>query len=145
MSCHDLPVKLFLVTHEYVRDGCSEGKDVGLFKTRERAEEVLAGVASQPGFIDHPDGWSILEYELIAGGETYIGDMGALINVWSLFHVWTEDECEMVHLIGLYASEALALSALTANRSDIKRDEWWVNQWPVGYVGWSEGFKTVYS
>ena len=53
---------MWLVWHEYERDGCSEIKVIGVFSTRERAEAAVEARRNKPGFSDHPDGFEIMSY-----------------------------------------------------------------------------------
>jgi hypothetical protein len=55
----------FLLWHERALDGgCSDEKLIGVYSTRERAEEALATFQTLPGFCDHPDGFTISPYQL---------------------------------------------------------------------------------
>lgn len=49
--------------HEFA-DGSEDVKLIGVFASRQEAEEVQAKVASQPGFREMPEGFSITEHQL---------------------------------------------------------------------------------
>ncbi len=55
---------VLLVQHE--RRGASDAdvKVIGVYSARANAEAVTTRLAAQPGFRDHPDGFSIEAYEL---------------------------------------------------------------------------------
>ena len=41
-----------------------DAKLIGVYSTRERAEAASERLKSQPGFVDHPEGWEISRYRL---------------------------------------------------------------------------------
>jgi hypothetical protein len=56
---------VFLLSHERALDGgCGDEKLIGIYSTRERAEEVLAVFQTLPGFCDYPDRFTISPYQL---------------------------------------------------------------------------------
>ncbi len=55
--------------HEYVMEnGEDEVKELGLYSSRENAQEAITRYWSLPGFRDHPDGFKIYESELDRDG-----------------------------------------------------------------------------
>lgn len=60
---------VFLLEHVH-RDGDEDVKSIGIYRSREAAEEAVARLKSQPGFRDHPgivedgSGFYINRYEL---------------------------------------------------------------------------------
>jgi hypothetical protein len=55
----------FLVWHmQEFSDGSESNKLIGVYESRLAAEEAIARVGSQPGFVDTPEGFLIDEYEL---------------------------------------------------------------------------------
>jgi hypothetical protein len=58
-----LPKTHFVLQHVHViNDGEEDVKLIGVYSTRERAEQAVARLRSQPGFCDTPEGFSIDEY-----------------------------------------------------------------------------------
>lgn len=41
--------------------GCDQDKLIGIYSTREKAEQGMAQLRDKSGFIDHPDGFEVLE------------------------------------------------------------------------------------
>jgi hypothetical protein len=41
-----------------------DAKLIGVYSTREAAESASHRLKSQPGFVDHPEGWDISRYSL---------------------------------------------------------------------------------
>lgn len=60
--------KVYILQHEYeVYEGdyiYDEAKDLGVFSNWQKAEEALKEYKKLPGFRNHPNGFSIDEYEL---------------------------------------------------------------------------------
>ncbi len=58
--------KVFLVLHVHeAEDGSEEDwKVVGVFSAREKAEGAVSRLRAKPGFREHPEDFSISEYEL---------------------------------------------------------------------------------
>lgn len=61
----------------YDEEGQDHDKLLGIYSTRERAEQALAGLRDKPGFRDHPDGFEINDGPL---DETYFTD--GFVTVW---------------------------------------------------------------
>jgi hypothetical protein len=56
---------VFLLWHVHeLPDGEEDAKLIGVYSTREKAEEARHRVASQPGFREHPDGFQVSDYRL---------------------------------------------------------------------------------
>lgn len=56
---------VYVLQHEYeAASGSDEVKLIGVYRSRERAEAAAERLRSQPGFVDHPDGFCIDEYAL---------------------------------------------------------------------------------
>ena len=55
---------VFVVQHEYERDGCAEGEFIGVSSSFEAAEAAVKRLRSQPGFRDHPQDFHIDHYPL---------------------------------------------------------------------------------
>jgi len=56
---------VFNLCHEYVMEnGEDEVKELGVYSSREKAQEAITRYWSLPGFRDHPDGFKIYESEL---------------------------------------------------------------------------------
>ena len=54
-----------LLTHSHdLEDGHEDVKIVGVFESRKAAAEAILIVADQPGFRDHPGGFSIDQYQV---------------------------------------------------------------------------------
>ena len=45
-------------------DGTEDDKLLGIYSTREKAEERIASAVHLPGFRDHADGFEVVEYEV---------------------------------------------------------------------------------
>ncbi len=52
-------MRVFLVFHEHVLDGCDEIKFIGAYSTARRGRAAVARAKRLPGFRDHPDGFSV--------------------------------------------------------------------------------------
>jgi hypothetical protein len=56
-------MQAFLLWHVHeFPDGEEDAKLIGVYSTREKAEEARQRVASQPGFLDHPEGFQVCDY-----------------------------------------------------------------------------------
>ena len=57
---------VFLLQHVHVSDDGSEEdvKLIGVYRSRDLPEGAIERLRGQPGFVDHPDGFEIGEYEL---------------------------------------------------------------------------------
>jgi len=54
------PREVFLVEHVHVLDGGEESiKTIGIYSTREKAQQAVERLRLRPGFCDAPDGFSI--------------------------------------------------------------------------------------
>jgi len=59
------PVKsVFVVQHSYELDGCGETKFIGVYTTRQAAEDAIRRLKLTPGFRDHPADFSVDGYPL---------------------------------------------------------------------------------
>lgn len=57
--------KVWLLRHVHeFDDGHEDVKLIGVFGTREEAEQALSKVADKPGFREHPEGFSIDDHQL---------------------------------------------------------------------------------
>jgi predicted acetyltransferase len=54
---------VFIVHHEYEKEGCDRIKHIGVFLTRRDAETAVEELSHQPGFRSWPDGFVISEEE----------------------------------------------------------------------------------
>ena len=50
---------VYLITHEYERDGQDHSKIIGIYSTMETAEAAVQRARQRPGFRDYPDGFVI--------------------------------------------------------------------------------------
>lgn len=58
-------MQLWVLWHNRTDErGCDHDKMLGIYSTREKAEQGLAMLRDKPGFRDHPDGFEILEGRL---------------------------------------------------------------------------------
>ena len=55
---------VFIVSHEYERDGADRSFLIGVYRTRAEAEDAVERARSRPGFRDWPDGFAVDEYAL---------------------------------------------------------------------------------
>lgn len=55
---------VFVVQHSYVLSGCEETKLIGVYATRQAADEAIRRLQVAPGFRDHPTEFSVDEYPL---------------------------------------------------------------------------------
>lgn len=55
---------VFLVTHEYERDGQDHSKIIGIYATLESAEAAVQRARQRPGFRDYPEAFVIDRYTL---------------------------------------------------------------------------------
>jgi hypothetical protein len=58
---------VYVLQHSYELDGCDETKMIGVYSTHELAEAAIARLRLQPGFREHPDDFSIADYDLDEG------------------------------------------------------------------------------
>lgn len=56
--------RVFVVQHEYERNGVSEVKFIGVFSSKETAEAAVKQLVLQPGFSTKPDGFCIEACEI---------------------------------------------------------------------------------
>ena len=57
--------KAFILQHVHSRDDGSEDlKFIGVFSSRDKADEAIARLCQQPGFSDAVDGFAIDEYRV---------------------------------------------------------------------------------
>ncbi len=56
--------RVFVVHHSYELDGCEETKLIGVYTTRQAANEAIGRLQGAPGFRDHPADFSVDEYAL---------------------------------------------------------------------------------
>lgn len=68
---------VYHVTHAHPSAHCEdedEVKHIGIYSTREKAEDVVSRLKSQPGFVDTPEGFSIdaATIDLTGWSEGYI-------------------------------------------------------------------------
>ena len=57
--------RVFVVQHVHSReDGVEDVKFIGVYSSREKAQEAVARMARLPGFADAPDGFYIDEYRV---------------------------------------------------------------------------------
>src|ERR1051325_8199517 len=57
-------MEVYVLHHVYKRDESEESKMLGVYSTRERAEEAIERLKVQPGFVDYPTGFEIDPYNL---------------------------------------------------------------------------------
>jgi homoserine kinase type II len=56
---------VFVLQHVHsLDDGAEDVKFIGVYSSREKAQEAVARLAGLPGFADAPDGFHIDEYRL---------------------------------------------------------------------------------
>lgn len=53
--------KVFIVQHEYEKNGCDHLKHIGVFFTRDEAESAVDKLSALPGFKSWPNGFEISE------------------------------------------------------------------------------------
>ncbi|HZP99580.1 MAG TPA: hypothetical protein VFB13_08590 [Reyranella sp.] len=57
--------KIHVLSHDQYDIGAPDyEKWVGVYSSRERAEQALARLRNKPGFRERPEAWEILEWEL---------------------------------------------------------------------------------
>jgi hypothetical protein len=57
---------VYLVQHVRDPDGDEDVKVIGIYSTRDAAQQAVDRAAQRPGFRDHPDGFDIDEYTVDA-------------------------------------------------------------------------------
>ena len=56
---------VFVLQHVHSREGSAEDvKFIGVYSSREKAQEAVARMSRLPGFADAPDGFAIDEYRI---------------------------------------------------------------------------------
>ena len=58
------PLEVFVLQHSYELEGHDETKMIGVYASREAAQEAVLRLIVQPGFCDQPGGFSIDLYPL---------------------------------------------------------------------------------
>lgn len=53
---------VYLVQHSYELNGCDETKLIGVYQSREEAEEAIARLRRQPGFREHAANFHVERY-----------------------------------------------------------------------------------
>lgn len=56
--------KVYLLWHSYELEGSEEDKLIGVYSTRERAEQAVERKLQYPGFRDHPEGFLIANFTI---------------------------------------------------------------------------------
>lgn len=54
----------FVLQHSYEIDGNDETKFIGVYETKELAEQAILRLKIQPGFCDRPEDFHVSEYEI---------------------------------------------------------------------------------
>ena len=57
-------MKVYLLEHIYELEGHDEVRTLGIYSSKEKAEEVILDYKKLPGFKDFLDGFCITEYEI---------------------------------------------------------------------------------
>ena len=72
-------MRVFVFQHEHELDGYDEVKFIGVYSSREKAQEAVARLGRLPGFADAPDGFHIDEYRVDQDqwAEGYVAVAGA--------------------------------------------------------------------
>jgi hypothetical protein len=76
----DLPVRVFVLEHVHVHDdGEEDYKLIGVYSTREGAQQAIDRLKLKPGFCDGPEGFSINAHVLDEGSWTsgYVTVLGS--------------------------------------------------------------------
>ncbi|HBF35730.1 MAG TPA: hypothetical protein DDW50_00230 [Firmicutes bacterium] len=55
---------VYLLQHSYEVNGCDETKVIGIYETKEKAEETIEKLKRAPGFARYPDSFCIDQYEI---------------------------------------------------------------------------------
>lgn len=55
---------IFILMHEYERDGYDAVKILGVYSERILAEQAQARFEKEPGFCEHKDGFDVLESQI---------------------------------------------------------------------------------
>ena len=55
---------VYLLQHSYEVNGCDETKVIGIYETKEKAEETIEKLKRLPGFERYPDSFCIDKYEI---------------------------------------------------------------------------------
>ena len=152
MTPADAQRSVYALVHEYAHDGAREAKDIGVFATLEDATEAIERLQTQPGFVDHPEGFQILRFaidrgdygEVIAPG-TLAPDADTAAPLPASLHSVQlskngEDGDDWAH-VGFFASEAAARACEALVRETSPASAYiHVGPCRLGWVGWSEGF-----
>lgn len=128
---------LILTDLEMSYEGYSEDFTIGIFKTKEQAEETaLYYLKNIKGFCDYPCTYRIIEKNINCP-ETIKPD-----NVW-IVQGWNKnenfDEIDIIEST-CFLTETEANFELQKMRNTHLREEWTVNLWQVGKLDWCEGF-----
>ena len=55
---------VYVLQHSYELDGCDETIMIGVYSSAAAAEEAVRRLCLQPGFLDHPNDFTVDAYEL---------------------------------------------------------------------------------
>ena len=57
-------MQVYLLLHSYVRGGGRFTKRIGIYSTREGAEQAVQKLRTQPGFKDYPAGFAVHQVKM---------------------------------------------------------------------------------
>ena len=57
-----MTVVAFLLQHSYELDDCDETKVIGIYSSRDRAEQAIERLRNQPGFSERPNNFYVDAY-----------------------------------------------------------------------------------
>lgn len=115
----------------------SEDYTIGVFKTKEQAEEIaLYDLKKVRGFCDFPCTYRIIEKNVNCL-DTITPDTVWMVQGWNL-----NDNLDEIDIIesSCFLTETEANFELQNMRNTYHRTEWAVNRWQVGELDWREGF-----
>jgi hypothetical protein len=163
----DLPHIVYLLEHVYLWPwGEPERKIIGVYSSRERAQQTIEVLLPKPGFIDHPDDFRIIEWALNqeqpsnplgtgkAGDRSLSRRQVALEQSGDIYELWyftpkvsEHEDDEEEELVGLYSSHENAEAAIARldNRRGFTapRHRFEIFERRLDRGGWTGGFITV--
>jgi hypothetical protein len=141
---HNCIVEIDEKTNEEIHDT----KLLGFFKSKIECEEIIPLYSNQPGFIDHPESFAIVEIE--ANVDDYnecVGEFGS--SVYYLSHEFYDGTYDHVSRLGYYSDYLAAEKALKRYQQEPefsdKQEGFYIAECKIGKREWTEGFFTIES
>lgn len=131
---------LVLTDSEMSYEGHSENFTIGIFNTKEQAEETaLYYLKNVRGFCDFPFTYHIIEKN-VSIPDTITQDEVWIVQGWNVNG--NSDEIDIIES-PCFLTETEAKLELQRMRDTYQRTEWTVDCWRIGELNWREGFVRI--